>query len=569
MAHLSLSLLGPFQAALDGNPVTAFESDKVRALLAYLAVEADRPHRRDKLAGLLWPERPNRDARSNLRYALYNLRQAIGDRQATPPFLHVSRQTIQFNGDSESWVDVMAFTNRLEPSRRTDGDLEEAIDLYRGEFLEGFYVGDSAPFEEWVLFKREQLRRQAMSTLRHLATTYEERRQYGRALPYAWRRVELEPWQEQAHRQLMRLLALDGQRGAALAQYEACRRALAEELSVEPAEETTRLYEQIRHREPRPGRIEDQTITHEASEAEVTSPSPPAQHRPSGWRTVGVRLALIGSGVLLLAVAIMQALMFFGTATPERAMVPPLEDIVAPSVGKFVLPCKDVTPPQICVYETHTDQLTQVTDDLEFEEIDSLSWSPDGQQIVFDAAPALGSTQPCRHSLYVINADGSNLRQITGSDTSDLIPDWSSDGEWIAFNRDQELWLVHPDGSEPHRLFGKAGELCGGELKWAPNGQQIAFVGHECTPAPRTREIWVINCDGTDPRVVHSFERRLDHVDVFWNHDGREIICAYAYDGGETRLMVINPDGIGEPQFIDTLPSQWLHNYWPQWGREE
>jgi DNA-binding SARP family transcriptional activator len=80
MAHLALSLLGPFQASLDGEPVTDFESTKVRALLAYLAVEADRTHRRDVLAGLLWPEWPDRDALSNLRYALYNLRQVIGDR---------------------------------------------------------------------------------------------------------------------------------------------------------------------------------------------------------------------------------------------------------------------------------------------------------------------------------------------------------------------------------------------------------------------------------------------------------------------------------------------------------
>ena len=68
---MSLSLLGPFQATLDGQPVTGFKSNKVRALLAYLAVEADRTHRREVLAGLLWPDWPDRDALDNLRYALY------------------------------------------------------------------------------------------------------------------------------------------------------------------------------------------------------------------------------------------------------------------------------------------------------------------------------------------------------------------------------------------------------------------------------------------------------------------------------------------------------------------
>ncbi|MGD9146963.1 MAG: alpha/beta hydrolase, partial [Anaerolineae bacterium] len=60
MARLSICLLGPLQVTLDGKPVTSFESDKVRALLAYLAVEVGQPHRREKLAGLLWPDRPER-----------------------------------------------------------------------------------------------------------------------------------------------------------------------------------------------------------------------------------------------------------------------------------------------------------------------------------------------------------------------------------------------------------------------------------------------------------------------------------------------------------------------------
>ena len=80
MAALSLSLLGTVQIALDGKPITDFKSDKVRALLIYLAVEADRPHRRETLAALLWPEIPDRAARNNLRDALANLRHAIGDR---------------------------------------------------------------------------------------------------------------------------------------------------------------------------------------------------------------------------------------------------------------------------------------------------------------------------------------------------------------------------------------------------------------------------------------------------------------------------------------------------------
>jgi DNA-binding SARP family transcriptional activator len=97
MARLSIRLFGSFEATLEGEPVTGFVSDKVRALLIYLAVESDRPHRREALAGLLWPDYPEPSARASLRRALTNLRMVIGDRDASPPFLSISRQTIQFN----------------------------------------------------------------------------------------------------------------------------------------------------------------------------------------------------------------------------------------------------------------------------------------------------------------------------------------------------------------------------------------------------------------------------------------------------------------------------------------
>ena len=256
MTRLMISLLGPLQVALNGEPVTGFATDKARALLAYLAVEADRPHRRDALAGLLWPDQPQRKARQNLRQALSHLRQALGDRDDAVPFLRVSRQTVQFNLESDHWLDVAAFTALAEACRRHRHRrletclpclrrMEKMAQLYRGDFLEQFFLADSDVFEEWALLEREWLRRQAVRVLSHLADYYERRGDYERGRYYAWRQVELEPWREEAHRQLMRLLALDGQRSAALAQYEACRRALAEELGIEPTAETVALYERI------------------------------------------------------------------------------------------------------------------------------------------------------------------------------------------------------------------------------------------------------------------------------------------------------------------------------------
>src|SRR5829696_5475382 len=101
MAHLALALLGPLQITLDGRPVTGFDYDKVRALLAYLAVEADRPHRRDALAGLFWPDQLDQTAHNSLRQALATLRRALGDKVAAVPFLHITREAVQFNQASD------------------------------------------------------------------------------------------------------------------------------------------------------------------------------------------------------------------------------------------------------------------------------------------------------------------------------------------------------------------------------------------------------------------------------------------------------------------------------------
>ncbi len=247
MARLSLSFLGPFHVTLDGQPITTFKSNKVRALLAYLAVEADRSHRREALAGLLWPDWPDRDALSNLRNALSDLRRVIGDRTTDPPFLLITRDNLQFNAASDHWLDVAALA---EATRSQDlSALQTVVESLQGTFLEGFSLGDSAPFEEWALLTRERLSHQISSALHHLAATCEQRGDYERAVTFARRQLSLEPWDEEAHQQLMRALALGGQRSGALAQFENCRRMLAEELGVEPAPGTTRLYEQIKHGE--------------------------------------------------------------------------------------------------------------------------------------------------------------------------------------------------------------------------------------------------------------------------------------------------------------------------------
>jgi predicted ATPase/Tfp pilus assembly protein PilF len=127
--------------------------------------------------------------------------------------------------------------------------MTQMADLYGGSLLEQFFLSDSSTFEEWATLQREWLNREVMEALDHLTNYHERRGDYAQARVYAQRQVQLEPWREEAHRQLMRLLALDGQRSAALAQYQTCRRTLAQELNVEPTAETRLLAEQIRAEE--------------------------------------------------------------------------------------------------------------------------------------------------------------------------------------------------------------------------------------------------------------------------------------------------------------------------------
>lgn len=261
MPRLKIELLGPMQVTLAGQSLTDFATDKVRALLAYLAVESSQAHRRDALAGLLWPDQPQHKARHSLRQALTSLREALQDRDDEAGFLLVTRDTVQFNPQADATLDVAQFTalsaackqhrhRRLGACRPCLHRLENLMTLYRGEFLAQFFLSDSDVFEEWALLRREWFHLQVVEALTILGRYAERRGDLAQALTYIRRQVALEPWREEAHRQMMRLLAQDGQRSAALRQYEKCCAALVAELGVAPTAETQALYAAIRAESP-------------------------------------------------------------------------------------------------------------------------------------------------------------------------------------------------------------------------------------------------------------------------------------------------------------------------------
>jgi predicted ATPase/DNA-binding SARP family transcriptional activator len=240
---LVFQLFGGLHIRLGGASLPASVYGKGRALLAYLAVTA-RPHTREALAGLLWGEMSETDARTNLRQVLATLHKVLG------PYLLVTRQTVGLNADRGYACDVQKFLVQLADASASRGaydvhQLPAAIALYTGDFLEGFFVREAPAFEEWVAGQRERFRQLVLTALHTLVIDATERGDYAGGIDYVTRVLQMDPWREDAHRQLMLLLAQSGQRAAAVRQYAACTRILEDELSVAPAEETTLLYEQI------------------------------------------------------------------------------------------------------------------------------------------------------------------------------------------------------------------------------------------------------------------------------------------------------------------------------------
>jgi DNA-binding SARP family transcriptional activator/predicted ATPase len=229
---LHIQLLGTPVVEVDGAPLQV-DTRKAVALLAYLAVTA-RAHSRDVLAELLWPSSDPESGRAALRRTLSVLRKGLGDR-----WLAVRRDSVALE-PSGMELDVARFRERLHRE-----EVEEAVSLARGEFMEGFGLRDSAAFDDWQLAEAQTFRRELGSALERLAREQADRGELAAAIGHARRGLSLDPLSEAAHRLLIRLYAQSGERAAALEQYRECVRTLHRELGVAPVEETTALYEAV------------------------------------------------------------------------------------------------------------------------------------------------------------------------------------------------------------------------------------------------------------------------------------------------------------------------------------
>ncbi len=224
---LQLTTLGGLDILWRGERVGPLLPDKAQALLVYLA-DADRPVPRSEVAGLLWSDLTEERARANLRLALTKTRRAL------PDVVEADRRSIWLTASPHYDVALVEA-----------GTADAALRWYGGDFLAGVDPGGAELFEDWVRARRHNLRSSALLELSAASNQAMAARGWQRVIELAGRVLEIEPWNEAAHRQMMEALDQSSGRSAALAQFDHCGRLLATELGLRPEQETLALAARI------------------------------------------------------------------------------------------------------------------------------------------------------------------------------------------------------------------------------------------------------------------------------------------------------------------------------------
>ena len=227
---LRVRLLGGLDIRLGEERVPPLDSARAESLLAYLLVHRDAPQPRQRLAFLLWPESNEPQARTNLRQVLHNLRRALPDADR---LIDVGPRTLQWRAAAPFWLDVAIFEQAV-----VDGRLQEAVDTYTGDLLEGSY-------DEWLFEERERLAQLHASALEGLAHELEDAGRLAEAITCAERLQRTDALREENYRMLMRLHDASGDGARALRAYHECATTLQRELGMAPSAATHEAYEAL------------------------------------------------------------------------------------------------------------------------------------------------------------------------------------------------------------------------------------------------------------------------------------------------------------------------------------
>lgn len=234
---LHVRLLGQFEIQADRRRVN-IPSRAGQSLFAFLVLTAGTPHRREQLAGLLWPDVSDENARRNLRQELWRIRKAISQWQpSAPEYLLTEEITVAFNHQCDYWLDV-AELEREMPADAGTSELIHQVSLYHGELLPGFY-------DDWVVLERERIQALYENRIQQVLGRLIAEQRWASVLEWAERWIALGQTPEPAYRALMVAYAALGDRSKVASTLERCRATLAKELDVELSPETRTLYEQL------------------------------------------------------------------------------------------------------------------------------------------------------------------------------------------------------------------------------------------------------------------------------------------------------------------------------------
>lgn len=260
---LVLRVLGNFEVKQNGQTI-AFPTEKSRLLLAYLALHTGTPFTRAHVAEILWPDRPEKTARHSLRTELNRLKQTIDDTDGDNPILRATRTHIEFAssipgsapGSTGVTVDAHLFQQHVDSARTHQHDsvascemcrdtLQKAVGYYRGNFLADVVDSDSEELARWRQETRRRFEHDMLWAFDALVEGNIETNQPQVAIQLAQRQIQLTPWYERAHCNLMHAFTLAGRRSAALRQFETLTHILDNDLAAEPSAETVALFRQI------------------------------------------------------------------------------------------------------------------------------------------------------------------------------------------------------------------------------------------------------------------------------------------------------------------------------------
>ncbi|WP_130805765.1 AfsR/SARP family transcriptional regulator [Senegalia massiliensis] len=246
MAKLKIYLLGRVDILLNDESILHKLSHKSIGILSYMAEQRHKKFNRNKIADIFWDSNDFDTSRYNLRYNIWQLRKLFKQKnEKIDPFIS-DKETISLNDNIDIYVDVEEFQKGVE--NQDINSLEKIKKLYKGEFLEGFYIKDSPEFNDWVFYEREKLQRNYIKILTKLKDSYKDRREYQKAIKILEDKLSINPLKESLYLELINIYIQIGDRNKALHHYNRCVKRLREELNISPAIEIKNAYKNIMNR---------------------------------------------------------------------------------------------------------------------------------------------------------------------------------------------------------------------------------------------------------------------------------------------------------------------------------